>query len=103
MSSIEDGTVRIRLNGSDQDSLLKHIKDYQLEIGGGGTRRLPQGGFGIDVYVAGARVEELQRNNLVFEVIENATTIGRERQKEVGTGDRFAGGTIAPRGLGKKE
>ena len=103
MSTIEDDTVRIRLNAADPGLLLRQAKDYQLEIGGGGPRRLPDGSFSLDVYMPQARLEDLQRNNLGFEVIENASAIGRERQKEVGVGDRFAGGRIAPRGLGKKE
>jgi hypothetical protein len=103
MSGIEGDIIRIRINAADGNSLLNDAKSLQLEIGGGGPRRRQDGGFYLDVYVPGQRIQELQRHDLRFEVIENASEIGRARQKEVGVGDRFDGGTIAPRGLGKKE
>jgi hypothetical protein len=51
MSTIEDDTVRIRLNAADPGLLLRQAKDYELEIGGGGPRRLPDGSFSLDVYI----------------------------------------------------
>jgi hypothetical protein len=103
MSAMEGDIIRIRLNADDGNSLMNDAKSLRLEIGGGGPRRRQDGGFYLDIYVPEQRFEELQRHDLRFEVIENASEVGRARQKEVGVGDRFQGGMIAPRGLGKKE
>lgn len=40
---------------------------------------------------------------VTIRVIENATEVGRQRQREVGTGNRFANRGQIPIGLGRKE
>jgi hypothetical protein len=42
-------------------------------------------------------------SRVALRIIENATEVGRERQKEVGEGNRFAARGHVPRGLGRKE
>jgi hypothetical protein len=37
-----------------------------------------------------------------LEVGENAAELAKQRMEEVGRGDRFEGGRVAPRGLGRK-
>jgi hypothetical protein len=57
----------------------------------------------MDAYVPEELLDELKRAGGDFEIVEDATQVGKERQKEVGHGDRFEEGTTVPRGLGKKE
>jgi hypothetical protein len=57
----------------------------------------------MEAYVAEDLVDRLKEAGVPLEVIDDATRVGRERQKEVGKGDRIEGGKKAPRGLGKKE
>lgn len=38
-----------------------------------------------------------------LEVLENISAVGRKRQKEVGAGDRFKGGKVAPRSRNLKQ
>jgi hypothetical protein len=57
----------------------------------------------MEAYVPEEMLDSLKKAGGVFEIIEDATAVGKERQKEVGQGDRFEGGKIAPRGLGRKE
>ena len=42
-------------------------------------------------------------SNVTITVMENATEVGRQRQQEVGRGNRFATRNTLPRGLGGKE
>jgi hypothetical protein len=94
---------RIALKSPDRKTLSKLIKEFQLDIGGGGPKRLRSGTLVTDAYVPKEILEKLKEAGISFEVIENATDVGRERQKEVDSGDRFEGGKKVPHGLGKKE
>jgi hypothetical protein len=53
-------------------------------------------------YATEERIRELQAAGYSIAVGENVSALGRERQAEVGKGDRFKGGRITPRGLGEK-
>lgn len=56
----------------------------------------------MQAYVPEEEVRRLQEKGYEIEVLADATAAGLERLAEVGEGDRFEGGRIAPRGLGRK-
>jgi hypothetical protein len=62
----------------------------------------PDGSGTMLVYATEERIRELQAAGYRVETGENVSELGRERQKEVGEGDRFKGGRVTPRGLGAK-
>ena len=66
-----------------------------------------EGTFVIDAYLPEGRLQEARgarsAQRVSLTTIENATEVGRERQKEVGEGNRFADRADVPRGLGRKE
>jgi hypothetical protein len=95
--------MRVRLTAPDRETLARQAKEFNLDIGGGGPRRLPDGTVSVEAYVPEGQLGALEQAGGALEVIEDATAVGRERQKEVGEGDRFEGGTVPPRGLGRKE
>ena len=66
------------------------------------VRRSSDGSLITHAILSGKQVGELRGQRLGVTVLLNATVIGRERQAEVGKGDRFQGGRIAPKGLGRK-
>ncbi len=75
-----------------------------------GCRAIPrqtEGSFVIDAYLPEPQLQAARdgrtASRVSLRVIENATEIGRERQKEVGEGNRFASRGQIPRGLGRKE
>ncbi len=102
MSNEEKHIMRVVLKAPKQ-LLFKLVKELRLDIGGAGPRPLPDGTFSLEAYATEDVLDHLKDAGGTFEVIEDATKVGRERQKEVGRGDRFEGGQIVPRGLGKKE
>lgn len=104
MSAKEERIMRIALKAPNREALAKLVKEFRLDIWGtGGPRRLPDDTIVIEAYVPEEALDKLKRAGGIFEIIEDATKVGKERQKEVGHGDRFEGGKIAPRGLGRKE
>jgi hypothetical protein len=102
MGAMPKKTLRIVLRAPDRETLAKLVKEHRLDVGGGGARRLPDGTVTMEAYVNKEVLEGLTRDKQAFEIIEDLTEVGKQRRKEVGKGDRFEGGKIAPRGLGKK-
>jgi hypothetical protein len=96
--------MRIALKGPDREALGKLAREFRLDTGGaGGARTQPDGTVRMEAYVPEEVLAKLEKAGATFEVIEDATKVGKERQKEVGRGDRYEGGKVVPRGLGKKE
>jgi hypothetical protein len=60
--------------------------------------REPDGGFSVPVIATPESVESLRTEGFDLSAIEPRA----DRRAEVGEGDRFEGGRIAPRGFGRK-
>jgi hypothetical protein len=56
----------------------------------------------VHIYADKDQIKALKKYGWTIDIRENLSEIGRKRQKEVGKGDRFQGGKIAPTGLGQK-
>lgn len=89
------------LHASDRDSLARLLREEVLDVGH--IHRLPDSdGLEAHLYSTQAQIRRLKKKGWKLEVRENLSERGRERQQEVGKGDRFKGGKVAPKGLGKK-
>lgn len=93
----------VRIFGS-RDAIARALKDFDLDVGcrhphvdatAGGTTTLL-------AYVSDARIRELESAGYKVERGQNVSALGRERQAEVGKGDRFEAGRKTPAGLGEK-
>jgi hypothetical protein len=62
----------------------------------------PDGTGSLDLFVSRTEIAALQAEGYQIEVGANLSARARERLTEVGQGDRFEGGRIPPRGLGRK-
>ena len=97
----DDDVFHAVLYVSDRDTLAKLLSKQQLDIGpthvDPDTKALE-----VVVYVTEPQRARLEEAGWKIDVRENMSEIGRQRQHEVGQGDRFAGGSIPPKGLGKK-
>lgn len=103
MSTKEKKIMKISLSAPDRETLARFVRELQLDIGGGGPRRLPDGTLSMDAYVPEELLGKLKKAHVAFKIVEDATKVGKERQKEVGRGNRFEKGNVVPRGLGRKE
>ncbi len=56
----------------------------------------------LALFVTRAQIDALRTEGYELEVGANMSARARERVSEVGEGDRFEGGRIVPRGLGRK-
>jgi hypothetical protein len=62
----------------------------------------PDGTARLTLFVSRPQVNALRDEGYEVELGANMSARARERVTEVGQGDRFEGGRIAPRGLGRK-
>src|SRR5918996_1405567 len=61
------------------------------------------GGRGrLDLFLTRSQIEALRVEGYEVEIASNQSARWRERVSEVGPGDRFEGGAVPPRGLGRK-
>ncbi len=92
--------VRITVRRGEFEELMRR---YPLDLGCRPHVELNADGTGtVQVFASAERIRELEAAGYKVEQGENVSAVGRERQKEVGTGDRYQGGRVIPRGLGKK-
>jgi len=96
----DEDLFRCRFVFNDRKSALQFVRQYGLDVietGQDKDKRVTQL-FLLDQ----RRIKELADAGHPSEVLENASETSRERQREVGRGDRFSGGKLPPAGLGKK-
>lgn len=91
---------RVELRAPGRDSLGKLLQNGALDFGP--IQSLPSGEVIIDLFLNHDQIDQLEKTGWKLQVFENMSAAGRDRQMEVGAGDRFQGGKTPPKGLGKK-
>jgi hypothetical protein len=92
----------VRITAS-REVLAKIIREFALDVGCRPHAELkPDGSAALLAYATKERIDDMKAAGYGVERGEKVSAIGRERQAEVGKGDRFEGGRVAPRGLGEK-
>lgn len=85
------------------ESLVELLGRVDLDVG---DRPLveagPEGTGTLLAFAPAGQIAELESSGYRVETVANLSELGRSRQAEVGQGDRFEGGRVAPRGLGAK-
>jgi hypothetical protein len=62
----------------------------------------PDGTGNLDLFISRAQIEALRAEGYEVDVGHNLSARARSRLNEIGRGDRFEGGRVPPRGLGRK-
>jgi hypothetical protein len=92
--------IRITAN---RETINKLMRSSNLDLGcRPHPEEHPDGTGTLLAYATAARIRELKAEGYEVEQGENISALGRERQNEVGKGDRYEGGRVLPRGLGHK-
>jgi len=90
--------LSVKITGSDtaiRELLTRHPMPVES------TRR-ERDSVVIEVFVPEDEVKQLEHPGVAVQVLFDASARGRERQAEVGKGNRFAGEQRIPKGLGDK-
>ena len=99
--------IRVKIEAPTLADLRAFADELKPDLGCRATPRQKEGRFSIDAYLPETELEVARRSRtaarVTIRVLENATAVGRERQKEVGERNRFSVRGQVPRGLGRKE
>lgn len=104
----DEPIIHIQIEAPTLEDLRAFTDEIRpADLGCRATPRQTEGRFVLDAYLPEPQLQSARgsrtASRVSLRVIENATEIGRERQQEVGEGNRFASRGEVPRGLGRKE
>lgn len=102
----DDDVHRIKLRARTIEELRSYLTGTDFDFGCRPVVRREGGELVVEVYATMPQIERLRSTRsatgVSLSVVENATEVGRARQSEVGSGNRFAA-RRALKGLGIKE
>jgi hypothetical protein len=87
----------------DRASLAQLVRELGLDIDhqhSGEEHNTKE--INIGAFLTQQQIDEVKHRGWCLRVEKNLSEIGRDRQKEVGKGDRFERGKVRPQGLGRK-
>lgn len=97
---------RIEVRAKTVDELRSFLDGADLDLGCRPAVHRRAGELVVEAYATMPQLDRLRRTRsapgVSVDVVENASQVGRTRQAEVGSRNRFAGRQV-PRGLGIKE
>ncbi len=103
----DEPIIHFQIEAASMEELRAFTDETQPDLGCRAIARRTETGYVIDAYLPESRLEATRgvrsAVGITLKVIENTTEVGRERQKQVGKGNRYAVRGAIPRGLGKKE
>ena len=94
-------TMRILITAQDANTLRALLRGRELDLSCGGPKQREGGAVSIEAYVPEDQIDQLRVKGVKIDVLGDETATVRERQKQVGKGNRFEGGVV-PRGQGRK-
>lgn len=102
----DDDVHRIKLRAQSVEELRSFLDGTDVDLGCRPVVRREGGEYVVEVYASMPQVDRIRSarsaSGVTLSVVENASEVGRARQAEVGSGNRFAA-RMAPSGLGIKE
>ena len=102
-----ESIIHFQIEASTLEDLRAFTDEIRPDLGCRAIPRQIEGKFVIDAYLSQSQLQAAQArhtdNRIALRIIENATEVGRERQSEVGEGNRFTARGQVPHGLGRKE
>jgi hypothetical protein len=105
--STNDPVFRVRLEAPTRSALRAFLDEVEADVGCRAVARRSATGYAIDAYLLKSRLATARSASTAsavsMTVLENQTEVGRERQAEVGQGNRYAARGEVPRGLGRKD
>jgi hypothetical protein len=103
----EESIIHVEIEAPTLKDLKAFTDEMQPDLGCRAIPRQVEGRFRIDAYLPESQLDAARTARsaslVSLRVVENASEVGRERQREVGEGNRFAARGDVPRGLGRKE
>ena len=103
----EDDVLRVRVSAPTLADLRAFADDLRPDLGCRAVALQLGDEFVMTAYLTQAQLDAARQTRAVdrvsLDAVANESVNGRQRQQEVGTGDRYAARGEIPRGLGRKE
>jgi hypothetical protein len=97
----DNDVYRVVLYAPNRESLAQLLRERILDVGPLHARPDARE-IEVHLFCNQEQIAQLRTDGWKLEVHENLSEIGRTRQQEVGKAERFEGGKVPPKGLGKK-
>lgn len=98
--------IHVEVRGASLDDLRAFADETNADLGCRGIARREDDGYVIDAFLPEDELDAARGTRsaarVSLRIVENLTAVGRERQAEVGTGNRYAARGDVVRGLGEK-
>ena len=95
--------VRIIISSGSLEQLREIVGREDMDLNCGGAKRTLAGEWTVEAYVPQQVATRLRKAGVHVEVDKEFDKRAAVRRAEVSAGDRFQGGRILPRGVGRKE
>lgn len=80
---------RITISSQDREAMLDLVRKYKIQVIDHSIRSDESGDYFVDTFAEPAQIQELRNAGYQIEQHEDVDKRGKERQKEVGSGDRY--------------
>ena len=92
--------VRLRVTPDQARGL---VESGQYDTGDHPRLEMARDGSGrLDLFMTRAQADELRGRGIEMEIVSNQSSRARARIAELDEGDRYEGGDVTPRGIGRK-
>jgi hypothetical protein len=91
--------VQVKIQRGQAEELLRREFDFGDHPS---VTQNPDGSSGLVLFLSRVQIQTLEGEGYEVDVGQNMSARGRERLAEIGHGDRFEGGKVPPRGVGRK-
>lgn len=79
---------RITVTSEDREAMLDLVRKHKIQVSDHGARSIP-GGYEVHAIAEAADIDRLEKAGYRVQRHEDIDVLGRQRQAEVGQGDRY--------------
>jgi hypothetical protein len=80
---------RITISSKDREAMLDLVRKHKIPVDDHSTRSTASGLYSVDAILEPADIQKLDKAGYHVQRHEDVDETGKERQKEVGRGDRY--------------
>jgi hypothetical protein len=80
---------RISIKSHDREAMLDLIRTHKISVHDHGAKQSASGEYSVDATADAAEIRKLRAAGYQVDQHEDIDKVGRARQREVGTGDRY--------------
>ncbi|MFC5264308.1 hypothetical protein ACFPJ1_19545 [Kribbella qitaiheensis] len=100
--SVQDDKFAVKISVTP-DTVTELLRRFDLDVGDRPhVEQTTETRGALYAFAPHEQIREMEAAGYTIEVGENVSETGRQRMAEVSEGDRFDGGRVPPRGLGRK-